>query len=670
MEMPLLKDLLLIFALAIAVLLVCHRIRVATTVGFLLTGVLAGPQGLGLIHGVEEVEILAEIGVILLLFTIGVEFSLQSLFRIKRLVFLGGVLQVSLTVVVTFLICRQFGLATSQGVFVGFLVSLSSTAIVLKLFQERAEVESPHGQTSLGILIFQDIVVVPMMLLTPFLAGKGLQVQGAVWLLILKGFGLLALVLVCAKYVVPEVLYRVARTRSRELFSLTILVICFAVAFLTHQLGLSLALGAFLAGLIISETEYAHETMGNVIPFRDVFTSLFFVSIGMLMDVRFLFAQPGQIGLIAVAVMGLKSILVLLVVLLLGFPLRTGILAGLALCQVGEFSFILFMRGAEVGLLGRRFYQLFLDVSVLTMGVTPFMIAFAPRIADTIIRVPLPKKVKAGFSERALAASRQRLRDHLVIVGYGFNGRNLASAAKRARIPYVVIEMNPQTVREERKKGEPVHYGDASQQAVLESADIKDARVVVVVISDPMACRRITSTVRKENPKAHVIVRTRFLSEMQSLYDLGANQVIPEEFETSIEILSRVLGRYLVPRDEIETFVAQARAGGYQMFRSPSTDMASGIDLKAHLPDMDVGTVRVDEKSVLVGKSLSQIELRRKHGATLLAISREGAILSNPGGETTIQPHDVLLILAHPDSLAKVSRLVTGQDQEPVGSKQ
>ena len=670
MEMPLLKDLLLIFALAIAVLLVCHRIRVATTVGFLLTGVLAGPQGLGLIHGVEEVEILAEIGVILLLFTIGVEFSLQSLFRIKRLVFLGGVLQVSLTVVVTFLICRQFGLATSQGVFVGFLVSLSSTAIVLKLFQERAEVESPHGQTSLGILIFQDIVVVPMMLLTAFLAGKGLQVQGAVWLLILKGFGLLALVLVCAKYVVPEVLYRVARTRSRELFSLTILVICFAVAFLTHQLGLSLALGAFLAGLIISETEYAHETMGNVIPFRDVFTSLFFVSIGMLMDVRFLFAQPGQIGLIAVAVMGLKSILVLLVVLLLGFPLRTGILAGLALCQVGEFSFILFMRGAEVGLLGRRFYQLFLDVSVLTMGVTPFMIAFAPRIADTIIRVPLPKKVKAGFSERALAASRQRLRDHLVIVGYGFNGRNLASAAKRARIPYVVIEMNPQTVREERKKGEPVHYGDASQQAVLESADIKDARVVVVVISDPMACRRITSTVRKENPKAHVIVRTRFLSEMQSLYDLGANQVIPEEFETSIEILSRVLGRYLVPRDEIETFVAQARAGGYQMFRSPSTDMASGIDLKAHLPDMDVGTVRVDEKSVLVGKSLSQIELRRKHGATLLAISREGAILSNPGGETTIQPHDVLLMLAHPDSLAKVSRLVTGQDQEPVGSKQ
>ena len=670
MEMPLLKDLLLIFALAIAVLLVCHRVRVATTVGFLITGVLAGPQGLGLIHGVEEVEVLAEIGVILLLFTIGVEFSLQSLFRIKRLVFLGGSLQVFLTVLVTFLICRQFGLAASRGIFVGFLASLSSTAIVLKLFQERAEIESPHGQTGLGILIFQDIAVVPMMLLTPFLAGKGLQVEGAVWLLILKGFGLLALVLVCAKYVVPEMLYRVARTRSRELFSLTILVICFAVAFLTHRLGLSLALGAFLAGLIISETEYAHETMGNVIPFRDVFTSLFFVSIGMLLDVRFLFAQPGQIGLLAAAVMGVKSGLVLLVVLLLGFPLRTGLLTGLALCQVGEFSFILFMRGAEVGLLGSRFYQLFLDVSVLTMGVTPFMIALAPRIADAIMRLPLPRKVKAGFSERALAASRERLRDHLVIVGYGLNGRNLASAAKMARIPYVVIEMNPQTVRKERKKGEPVHYGDASQQAVLESADIRNARVVVVVISDPVACRRITSTVRKENPKAHIIVRTRFLSEMQSLYDLGANQVVPEEFETSVEILSRVLGRYLVPRDEIEMFVAQARAGGYRMFRSPSTDRACGIDLKAQLPDMDVGTVRVNERSVAAGKSLGEIELRRKYGATLLAISREGAVLSNPDGDTTIRPHDVLLILAHPDSLSKVSRLLTAQDEKPAGSKQ
>ena len=669
MEMPLLKDLLLIFALAIAVLLVCHRVRVATTVGFLITGVLAGPQGLGLIHGVEEVEVLAEIGVILLLFTIGVEFSLQSLFRIKRLVFLGGSLQVSLTILVAFLICRQFGLAASRGIFVGFLASLSSTAIVLKLFQERAEIESPHGQTGLGILIFQDVAVVPMMLLTPFLAGKGLQVEGAVWLLILKGFGLLALVLVCAKYVVPEMLYRVARTRSRELFSLTILVICFAVAFLTHRLGLSLALGAFLAGLIISETEYAHETMGNVIPFRDVFTSLFFVSIGMLLDVRFLFAQPGQIGLLAAAVMGVKSGLVLLVVLLLGFPLRTGLLTGLALCQVGEFSFILFMRGAEVGLLGSRFYQLFLDVSVLTMGVTPFMIALAPRIADAIMRLPLPRKVKAGFSERALAASRERLRDHLVIVGYGFNGRNLASAAKMARIPYVVIEMNPQTVRKERKKGEPVHYGDASQQAVLESADIRNARVVVVVISDPVACRRITSTVRKENPKAHIIVRTRFLSEMQSLYDLGANQVVPEEFETSVEILSRVLGRYLVPRDEIEMFVAQARAGGYRMFRSPSTDRACGIDLKAQLPDMDVGTVRVNERSVAAGKSLGEIELRRKYGATLLAISREGAVLSNPDGDTTIRPHDVLLILAHPDSLSKVSRLLTAQDEKRAGSK-
>jgi CPA2 family monovalent cation:H+ antiporter-2 len=480
----------------------------------------------------------------------------------------------------------------------------------------------------------------------------------------MKGIGLLAMVLVCAKYVVPEMLYRVARTRSRELFSLTILVICFAVAFLTHEMGLSLALGAFLAGLIISETEYAHQTMGNIIPFRDVFTSLFFVSIGMLLDVHFLIQEPAAIILVALAVMFLKSSLVLIVVLILVFPLRTAALTGLALSQVGEFSFILFMRGSDLGLLDSRFYQLFLDVSVLTMGLTPFMVSLGPSLADMSLKLPVPDRFKTGFLKNLNMVSRDILRDHLVIVGYGFNGRNLAAAAKTARIPYVVIEMNPETVRNERKKGEPIHYGDASQEAVLETADIKNARVVVIVISDPLACRRISSTVRKENPKAHIIVRTRFISEMQSLYDLGANQVIPEEFETSIEILSRVLGRYLVPRDEIETFVAQARAGGYQMFRSPSTDVACAVDLKVQLPDMDVGTIRVHEKSPLTGKSLSQIQLRRKHGATLLAVSREGAVLSNPDGETIIQSQDVLLILAHPESLAKVSRLLTAQDEE------
>lgn len=660
MELSLLKGLLLVFALAIAVLLICHQLRVAATVGFLVTGVLVGPQGLGLIGSGKEVELLTEIGVVLLLFTIGLEFSLGGLLRIKRYVLLGGALQVTLTIVASFLILRSLGLAVNQAVFMGFLLSLSSTAIVLRILQERAEVDSPHGQISLAILIFQDIAVIPMMIVTPYLAGVGEETQGSFAGLILKGVGLIGFVFVAAKWLVPAVLYQIARTRSRELFSLSVLVICFAVAFLTHSLGLSLALGAFLAGLIISETEFTWETLGNIIPFRHVFTSLFFVSIGMLLDVEFLIERPGTILTVALGVMTLKLLLAWLAVTLLGFPLRTAIVCGLSLCQVGEFSFVLFLTGAEMDLLEKQLYQLFLDVSVLTMAATPFAIALAPKLADVIEKLPFPARLKRGFTKPISSDKkklRRILRDHLIIVGFGLNGRNVARVAKVAGIPYLVIEMNPRTVRVESAKGELITYGDASQEAVLEEVGVKKARVVVVVISDPLATRKIAAAVRKENPNVFLIVRTRFVTEMESLYALGANQVIPEEFETSIEIFSRVLDRYLVPRNEIERLIAEARSGGYDMFRSLSRDSLSFSDLKCQIPDVDITTVRIGDGSPMVKKSLAQLELRKKHGVTVLAIRRGDQMVSNPDASTIIYSGDLLVALSQPSKLARFAQL-------------
>lgn len=651
----LLKDFLLIFGLATGVLLLCHRLHLAVTVGFLVTGILVGPNGFGLISATREVEILAEVGIVLLLFTIGIEFSLESLLRIKRYVMFGGALQVLITVLLSFLISRQLGFSLGQSIFIGFLVSLSSTAIVLRLIQQRAEISSPQGQISLGILIFQDIIVIPMMLLTPFLAGMTGQAQEPLLHLVLKAILLIPLALAGAKWIVPQVLFLIVRTRSRELFMLSILVICFAVAFLTQRLGLSLALGAFLAGLIISETGFSHETLGNIIPFRDVFTSLFFISIGMLLDVRFLILHPGQVLLLALAVMFLKTTAVCLVVLLIGFPLRTALLAGLALCQVGEFSFVLFLKGAELGLLEEQFYQYFLDVSIITMGMTPFSIALAPRLTDLLYRLPLPGKLRggfAGFMKPREYRGRDTFKDHLIIAGFGFNGRNLARVAKSVSIPYVIIEMNPQTVRDEGAKGEPIFYGDASQESVLREADIKYARIVVIVISDPLAIRRITAAVRKENPKAFIIVRTRFVSEMKPLLDLGASQVIPEEFETSIEIFSRVLTKYLIPRNEIEGLMTEVRAGGYEMFRTLPKDAAFLRDLKTHIPDIEVNTFRVAENSPIVGKSLRQMELRKKYGITLLAIQREHQILTNPDPDAVILAKDLIVVLSSPANLA------------------
>ena len=653
MGIPLLNDIVIIFVLSIAILFICHRLRVPAIVGFLLAGILAGPYGLGLVKAVHEVELLAEVGVVLLLFTIGIELSLEKLLQIKKSVLMGGSIQVLLTFLVTFVIARQLGQPVGNSIFIGFLISLSSTAIVLKLIQERAEVDSPHGRTALGILIFQDIIIVPMILITPLLAGAPGGTGESVLILIAKGIGIIGLVIVSAKWIVPQVLYQIARTRSRELFILSIVVICLAVAWITSSAGLSLALGAFLAGLIISESEYSHQALGSILPFRDVFTSFFFVSIGMLLDVGFLFRQPGTIALIALGILFLKSIIACFATVLLGFPFRTSILVGLALSQVGEFSFILSKTGVEHGLLAGNIYQMFLAFSVLSMAATPFIITLAPRIADIILLLPLPKRLISGFYPVSEIKIKSK-KDHLIIIGFGVNGRNVARAARLSGIPYVIIEMNPETVKSEQAQGEPIYYGDSTQEVVLQHANIKDARIVVTAINDPAATRRITEIIRRLNQKVHLIVRTRYFQEMKPLYELGANEVIPEEFETSVEIFTRVLAKYLIPKAEIEGLVAEIRSDGYEMFRSLYRKSLSVSDLKFQLPDVEISTLKVAERSPLVGKSIAEINLRKRFGVTVLAIRRNSQILSNPHADTQFLSDDTLVVLGLPEKIANL----------------
>jgi len=662
MGIPLLTDIVIIFSLAIGVLLFCSRLRIPSIVGFLVTGVLAGPHGLGLIEGVHDVEILAEVGVVLLLFAIGVEFSLETLLRIRKSVLLGGSLQVCLTVVAALVLARQTGRPFGPSLFIGFLVSLSSTAIVLKLLQERAEVDTPHGRTSLAVLIFQDMIVVPMMLVTPLLAGSMGVTGGAPLMLLAKGLGIIVLVVLSARWVVPRLLYQVARTRSRELFLLSVVVLCFAIAWLTSSVGLSLALGAFLAGLILSESEYSYQALGDILPFRDVFVSFFFVSIGMLLDLGFLFRNPGVILLTVLVVLLLKTFTAGFSTMLLGFPLRTAILTGLGLSQVGEFSFLLAQTGLDHQLLDTDTYQIFLDVSVLTMAVTPFLISAAPRIADGVTRMPLPAFLKAGH--HPLAGPREEAqKDHLVVIGFGVNGRNLTRAAQVAGIPHVIIEMNPETVRRERAGGRPILYGDATQETVLHHAGIEASRVVVVAISDAAATRRIVEIVRRMNPKVHVIARTRFVQEVKPLYELGANEVVPEEFETSVEIFSRVLQRYLVPRDEIDRFVSEVRSDGYQILRSPTTEPLSLADLKLGLPGVEISAVRVCAGAPLDGMTLGKVGLRKRHGVSVLAIRRGEQVLSNPDADTQLLGSDVAVVLGTPDRLAAAMGLFRVSDK-------
>ncbi len=659
MGIPILTDLVIIFGLSLVVLFVCHQLRVPVTIGFILTGILAGPHVLGLVRAVHEVEVLAEIGVVLLLFTIGVEFSFANLLQIRQSVLVAGPIQVGATCLAGLGLAWHFGRPLGEAVFVGFLLSLSSTAIVLKVLQERAEVESPQGRTSLGILIFQDIIIVPMMLLVPLLAGAADNLGTALIILLGKAVVIILLVIAGAKWVIPHVLYQIAATRNREIFLIAIVLTCAAVAWLTAQAGLSLALGAFLAGLIVSETEYSHQALGNILPFRDVFSSFFFISIGMLLDVEFLLNNPVIIGGLTVGVLLVKTLLAGMAALALGFPVRTAVLIGLALFQVGEFSFILSKVGVSQGLLAGAGYQLFLDVTILTMVATPLVMAQAPWIAQFVARGPWPRRWQQGSQLLAPTGS-PAPKDHLIIIGFGINGRNLARAAKAGGIPYVIIEMNPETVRRERANGEPIFFGDATQEEILHHVNIREARIVVVVINDPPAVRRITSLARRLNPKVHLIVRSRYINELQPLFELGANDVVPEEFETSVEIFTLVLRKYLVPREEVDRLISEVRANCYLLFRGLFKELEVFSPLRQHLQDVEISTFRLAAGAPVAGKSLAQVELRKKYGVTVLAIRRDSEVFHNPDPNLVLLPDDLLITMGSPDKLAGAAGLFCG----------
>jgi len=668
MDLTLFSQILTVFGLSVAVIYLCHKVRIPAIVGFLLTGVLAGPYGLGLVSAVHEVEVMAEVGVVLLLFTIGLELSIGELVRLKKSVLLGGGAQVLFSIAAFGGLALAFGQDVPRALFVGFLAALSSTAIVLKIFQQRAEMDSVHGRISLSILIFQDLVIVPMMLVVPFLAAHTAGNDGGMDLSFLwptlKGIGMVAVVFVLARKVVPRLLHRIVQTRSRELFLISTLALCLATAFLTSSMGLSLSLGAFLAGLIISESEYSLSALEGIMPFRDVFTSLFFISVGMLLDVGYLLHHLPPVAGATLAVLGLKALMAALAAYLLGFPLRPALMVGLALCQVGEFSFVLAKAGLAQGLMDAEGYQLFLATSIVTMALTPPLIGLSPHVADWVRGQPLFARMRKRPFEQEMeqACSGQTcVSDHLVIVGFGVGGKHLARAAKSFGIRYRVVEMNPDTVRQSAAEGEPIIYGDASQTAVLEHVNLAEARVLAVVVSDPVSIRRITDAARKMNPGLHIITRTRFLSEIEPLVELGASDVIPEEFETSVEIFTRVMMRYLVPRGDIERFTEEVRSEGYEMLRSTEVRGESFCALNRQFPGMDVSALTVELGSILDGQTLLEADLRHTHGLTVVAVGREDEVMANPDGTLRLQAGDVAYVFGPHADIAAKAGLFTGR---------
>lgn len=673
MEIPLLNDIVVVFAISLAVILIFNKLKIQPIIGFLFTGILIGPHGILhsfagidiLVDSHHEIEMLAEIGVILLLFTIGIEFSIQNLLKIKRTVLIGGSLQVGLTILLSSGILYFIGFDTGRAIFTGFMVSLSSTAIVLKIIQEKAEVSTHHGKTSLGILIFQDVIIVPMILLIPILAGKSSNIGTDLLLMLLKAAGLIIVMFVASRWIIPKLLHAIAKTKKQELFLLTILVIGFAVAWITSMLGLSLALGAFLAGLAISESEYSHHAFGNVVPFRDIFTSFFFISIGMLSDVLFFSSNIILVISVTVGILLLKTFVAGLAAFVLGLPFRTTVVVGLILSQIGEFSFILSKIGLENNLFDDFFYQLFLASTILTMASAPFIIILSPKISDLMLRLlPIPDWMIKG-RRKVKSIDTNIYSGHLIIIGLGMNGKNLARAAKVAGIQYIIVDNDPDIVTEGQKAEEPVFYGDAGLSSVLHHAKIAEAEVLVITVGDPVATFRIIDEAKKINPAVYLIVRTKLVEDVNELFEAGADEVIPEEFETSIELFSRVMVKYLVPRNEIEKLVTQVRSDGYKMFRSLSLPQTALDKLQCQIPNLEIASISIHEKSGITGKTIADVRLRNNYGINILAAKRANETFPNPGSDFRFMAGDVVYILGEPNQIACANHLFIDSD-EPI----
>ena len=666
MGLEFLKTLVIIFGVSAVVVFLLQKLKVPSIVGFLIAGVALGPHGFGFVQEVREVELLAEVGVILLLFTIGLEISLKNLKRIRSAVLGGGFLQILLTLFATAAIAYPLLNRWDASLFAGFLVSLSSTAIVMKILFDRGEVDSPHGRFSIGILIFQDLCVVPLMLLVPILAGNQGSFVELSWTLV-KSATIIFVVIFGARWLVPNILHQIVRTRSRELFIITIILLCLGTALLTSTLGLSLALGAFLAGLLISESEYAYQAISDILPFKESFNGLFFISIGMLLDLKFLTGNLTTILLAVGMILLLKTSTGFLSVHLLGHPIRASLQTGLHLAQVGEFSFVLAVAGKSVGLITEDLYQLFLSASVITMLLTPLMIISSDKISIWVSSRKILNRLDRMRRKAEIEGFSSKREDHVIIIGFGLNGRNLAEALREASVPYVVLEVNNDTVLQMKKRGEPIVYGDGTSPEILRKLGVGVARMLVVVISDPASTRRIVRVSRKENPQLYIIVRTRYTAEVEDLLGLGANEVIPEEFETSIEIFSKVLHHYQVPRNLITEQIEKVRSGSYQVLRRTELPARSFSEKCEIVSDIETETYLIKDHTSASGHSLKELRIRSETGATVIAVRRGEEVISSPEPEFIFMPGDVIYLIGKKENVLRAMEWLETPSQRALG---
>jgi CPA2 family monovalent cation:H+ antiporter-2 len=642
-----LAELVVLLALAAGGAALFERLRLPPIAGFLVAGALVGPGGLALVSNPDAVRRVAEVGVVFLLFEIGLELPVERLRRLLRRGLAAGALQVAATLAATAGVAAALGVPIRTALVLGALVAMSSTALVVRLLSERGEIDAPHGQIAVAILLFQDLCIVPFLLAVPLLASAGPvgvgPIAGALARAAVAGVAFYAV----TRFALPRVLSAAAGLRSRDVFSLVAVLVVTGAAVGAESLGLGLAVGAFLAGLAASASPWGHQLFAELLPLRGVLLGVFFTAVGMLLDPALALTMPGTVTLLFLASTLLKALVVMAAV---GFVLRHGrrvaLLAALALAQTGEFSFVLGAAATAAGILDRELAQAFVAASVLSLLATPFLMRAGPLLADRR-RPVLPRR----------APQLSGMRDHALVIGYGLAGRNLARVLQAIGIPWWALDANPASVAEAHARNEErVVFGDATRPALLEKLGVRSARVVVVAITDPLATRRIVALVRRLNPNARVLARTRYVQDVDALQALGANSVVAEELEAAIDLVSWVLREYGLPSGVVARFVDELRDEGYALLQSPP-GLALDPWIAELLEQVSTEWVEVPE-GFLPERSIGELALRKRTGASVLAVERGGVNTPNPGPEFALRAGDRLLVFGGGEAIARLRGLL------------
>jgi CPA2 family monovalent cation:H+ antiporter-2 len=652
-EFSQLGSLVIIFALTLPISYIFHRLNCPAVVGYILTGVFIGPHALGFIKDMNDIEVLSEIGIVLLLFTVGMELSLSTLLSNLKTVLASGFAQFFLNLSLFTGAGLLMGLEFKQALFLSSLLALSSTAIVLKAYTDRGELDTFHGQICAGILLFQDLLVIPLMLIAPFLTGvEDFNIKNFSFVLIKSAAGISAIFII-AKLAVPRVLDVFIKLRDREMMLLLLILICMMGAWGAQEFGLSLAMGAFIVGLILSESEYCHHLVSDILPFRDFFSSLFFISIGMMLKLSFFGEHFFMVMGITISVFFLKGTVNIVSIYLVERSWYRSIVSGGRLNQVGEFSFV--MLGGYVGseVVPESVFQGFLACSVLTMLITPFLIPLSAAIAKRAISFK-PEHMPD------LSGLTPQIHGHVIVVGFGHIGQHLCRILKETNIPFIIIDLDHETISAAHAQGLKAVYGDMARANILNLAGIKHAKSIVYTTGTAGAIKNSILIARERNSQIYILVKSGSTQEVVDYLSLGVNRVISSEFETTVELFSRILTEFEVPDNLITHYVEMARVEGYGMFRGLKMDETHLKDFYAHLARSTTITYMVLENSQWVGTTLAQLNLVEKSGAVIISVIRGQKYFTNPDEKFLLQTNDLLVLVGAHRQLDKAKGVLNG----------